>query len=137
MSKTGKSYYITLNNAHLNWGIHRNTYSRGPRPGEGYIPIKAQFAREHSICNEKNGKAGFGSSRFTASSKDGFLKNVPLLAQGCSQKGDPYAKQFAVKGDLSGIGSWYQYRSAQPGDQVKVEFISEDDILLEHIPSSV
>ena len=54
-----------------------------------------------------------------------------LLAQG--NQHDPfYAKQFAEKGNLKGIGDWYDFVGATSGDYVKVVFTSPSDILIEH-----
>lgn len=44
MAKRGDSYIVTLEKAHLEWGTHRYTGSRGLVYGEGYIQIPANVA---------------------------------------------------------------------------------------------
>ena len=49
MAQAGQNYTITLQQAHLEWGTHRYTDSRGVVYGEGYIPIPDREARMFNI----------------------------------------------------------------------------------------
>lgn len=131
MAKQGNSYEIELKTAHLDWGEFRGSSSRDPIKGEGYIPIPRECAESFEIFNSNHVPTGLGFNTFCASSSDGFLDNVLLLAQGCSSAKDVYAKQFSVKGNLKKIGSWYKFCNAKPGDIVKVTWTSSTEIFLE------
>ena len=52
MAQAGQNYTITLQQAHLEWGTHRYTDSRGVVYGEGYIPIPDREARMFNIQNQ-------------------------------------------------------------------------------------
>lgn len=130
MANLGDAYTVILKEAHLDWGEYRNPTNREPISGEGYIPIPRQYAEAYDIYNSNYRLNGFGYNLFYASSADGFFNNVVMLAQGSSERGDIYAKQFSVKGDLQAIGSWYNYMNAQPGNRVIVEWTSSDTIFL-------
>lgn len=131
MAHAGDHYTKDLKPSHLGWGDTRYTDSRPIIHGEAYIPIPKQFAQAYSVFNSNHSPQGLGSNIFLASSKDGFLQNVELLAQGCSEAGDPYAKQFSVRGDLKIMGAWYQRRNAHVGTVVSVEWISPTEIVLD------
>ena len=133
MAQAGDTYTIPLKQSHLNWGEHRNPTNRDIISGEGYIPIPKNFAINHGIFNSNHLQNGFGYNLFYASSTDGFLNNVTLLAQGCSGKGDIYAKQFSVQGNLQAIGDWYKNCNATPNNSVKVLWTSPISIMLEII----
>ena len=49
MPNTGDSFITTLKQAHLQWGSHRYTDSRGIVFGEGYLQIPAYIARNLNI----------------------------------------------------------------------------------------
>lgn len=133
MANRGDSFTVTLKEAHLDWGEHRNPTNREPIPGEGYIPIPRKYAVGYSIYNSNHNPIGWGYNLFKASSVDGFLENVTLLAQGSSYAGDVYAKQFSVQGNLQMIGAWYRSQNAMPGDSVRVAWQGTDTIMLEII----
>lgn len=133
MAQIGDAYTIPLKQAHLNWGEHRNPTNRGAISGEGYIPIPRNFAENFGVFNSNYTQNGFGYNLFHASSTDGFLNNVTLLAQGCSTAGDIYAKQFSVQGNLQTIGDWYKNCNASPSNLVSVSWTSPTTILLEII----
>lgn len=130
MAKTGDSYRVRLKEPHLNWGEYRNATNRESIEGEGYIPIPRGKAEEFNIYNSNNSKTGLGYNEFYASSDDGFLDDVVLLAQGCSEKGDVYAKQFSIEGDLKKIGSWYKQVGATTANSVEVTWLDSQNILL-------
>lgn len=130
MASAGDMYRIVLNEAHLAWGEYRDSTNREPVSGEGYIPIPKQCAKEFEIYNSNYGVTKYGYNLFYASSADGYLQGVTLLAQGCSEKGDIYAKQFSAQGNLKTIGSWYTHMGANPGNEVIVEWASSDTIFL-------
>ncbi len=133
MPKTGDAFTVSLGNAQLDWGEHRNPTNRAFIEGEGYIAIPKHYAREFGLFNSNYESTGLGFNEFRASSTDGFIDNVILLAQGCSKKGDPYAKNLAVKGSLKTIGAWFAYCGATSSNSVKVTFTSSTTVLLELI----
>lgn len=133
MAQTGDTYIVKLKQSHLNWGEHRYTQSREPILGEGYIPIPREHAVRYNIFNSNNPQIGFGFNKFYATSNDGFLQNVILLAQGSSEAGDIYAKQFSVEGDLAIIGSWYSFRNATTENSVIVTWKDPTHITLDII----
>lgn len=133
MAKTGDKYSIRLKESYLNWGEYRKPTNRNMIKGEGYIPIPSDKAEEFNIYNSNNSKTGLGYNKFYANSDDGFLDNVVLLAQGCSEKGDIYAKQFSVEGDLKKIGSWYKCMGATTANSVEVKWLDSQNILLKII----
>ncbi len=129
MPNKGDSFTIELKPAHMKWGIYRYTYTRDHIRGEGYIPIPRTYARQYHIYNSNKSEA---ETEYESCSADGIFHGI-LLAQGCSRKGDVYAKQFAEKGHLKGIGIWYRKVNAQVGDYVHVEWISKNKIVLQYI----
>ena len=133
MAHTGDTYTVSLRPSHLNWGEYRNPTNRYIIPGEGYIPIPKNHAVRYGIYNSNHTQNGFGYNLFHASSSDGFLNDVTLLAQGCSTAGNIYAKQFSVQGNLQTIGDWYRNCNASPNDSVRVSWTSPTSILLEII----
>ncbi|HAR85581.1 MAG TPA: hypothetical protein DCR69_07595 [Clostridium sp.] len=133
MAIAGNYYTIQLGPSHLGWGNHRYTNTRDIIYGEGYIPLPKRYARSFNIYNSNNPITGLSYNLFRASSVDGFLNNVPLLAQGCSTAGDVYAKQFSVQGDLTMIGAWYASQNVTTNNSVRVTWTSPTDILLEII----
>ena len=80
-----------------------------------------------------NATTGLGYNEFIAMSSDGFINNEILLAQGNIEAGDPYAKNFAIKGNLKRIGAWFAYAGATAGSQVRITFTSPTEVLLEII----
>ena len=131
MTQRGDEYTVPLKLPHLNWGDYRNETNRDVIHDEGYIPIPRKYAKEFDIFNSNNRDTGLGYNLFYASSIDGFLNNVPLLAQGSQRAKDIYAKQFSVQGDLKMIGKWYQSQSATLEDSVHVRWTSPTEIILE------
>lgn len=133
MAQAGNTYTVPLKPSHLDWGEYRNPTNRDIISGEGYIPIPKNYAVRYGIFNSNHVSTGLGYNLFHASSTDGFLNNVNLLAQGCSTAGDIYAKQFSVQGDLQIIGDWYMHRNATPNNSVRVTWVNHDTITLEII----
>lgn len=133
MAHTGDSYSVPLKPSHLAWGDYRNPTNRDMIPGEAYIPIHKKDAIKLNIYNSNHTQTGLGYNLFYASSADGFLNNVLLLAQGSTIGGDIYAKQFSVQGDLKKIGSWYKFCNANTNNSVLVTWTSPTTILLEII----
>lgn len=133
MAHAGDSYTEQLQPAHLGWGNHRYTNTRDIIYGEGYIPIPKYYARAYDIFNSNHSPVGLGFNLFNASSLDGYLDNITLLAQGSSTAGDIYAKQFSVRGNLKIIGAWYESQNATPNDSIRVTWTSPTHIILELI----
>lgn len=130
MPKAGDCYEITLKEPHLNWGSYRHTSTRGVVYGEGYIQIPAQYAHSFDIYNSN--MLGH-SNLYLCSSSDGFLNQVSVKASGSKRKGDPYAKQFQGAGDLRVFGDWFFHVNAQPGDAVKVSWLTSKHFIIEKI----
>lgn len=133
MANTGDTYTVKLKKTYLDWGEYRRTHSRDVISGEGYIPIPKKYAQKFGVFNSNYMYVGLGYNVFIASSKDGFLNNVELLAQGSSSAGDQYAKQFSAKGNLQIIGQWYASQGATTDNYVKVTWVSPMEIILEII----
>ncbi len=133
MAQAGDTYKVHLKETHLKWGEYRRPTNRNIIQGEGYIPIPRAIAERFNIYNSNNPQCGFGYNKFYASSDDGFLNNVILLAQGSSESGDVYAKQFSVEGNLRMIGRWYEYMNATVDSTVKVTWTDPYSIILQII----
>ncbi len=131
MAKKGDSYIVQIEEAHLMWGEYhpcRHSHSRRETYGEGYIKIPSTVAYDYCIFNNNNPYEA--NTLYSCKSYDGYYKGT-LLAQG--NQDDPiYAKQFAEKGNLKGIGDWYDYVGADVGDFVKVVFTAPNKILIEY-----
>ncbi len=134
MAKAGDSYTIKLKKTHLEWGTHRYTNSRDRIYGEGYIPIPAWAARSYSLLNANgtNYNDIYGQNLFKCSSADGLFSGV-LKSQGASEAGSPYAKQFSGNGNLQALGYWFSQVGAQIGDQIRVTWLTFDEIEIELI----
>lgn len=126
MPKTGNAFIVTLNKAHLGWGKHRHTETRPLINCEGYLPIPAKYAKAMGITNSN----ALANTLYNCTSADGKLDNVTLLASGCSRRGYKYAKQFAGKGNLKLLGTWFSQIKADIGDRVEIKFTSPTDILI-------
>ena len=90
MPKTGDVFITTLKKAHLEWGEHRHTNSRGIRIGEGYLQIPANIAYQFDITNNNS---NLGSAIYDFSTSDNYFTKEKLLASG-NQNTPEYAKQF-------------------------------------------
>lgn len=124
------TYNVILKETHLSWGDHRYTDSREIVYGEGYLPIPASFAKNNNIFNKNNVNTGIGFNEFYFSTSDKFITNGILKSSGCAKAGDIYAKNLHVSGNLKGLGEWFSHISAQPGDEIIVNFISQTQVLL-------
>lgn len=133
MPNTGDSFTVSLTPSQVAWGTYRNSTNRAFVYGEGYIAIPRNYAIAYNIYNSMNAVTGLGYNEFIAISSDGFINNEILLAQGNIEAGDPYAKNFAIKGNLKRIGAWFAYAGAIAGSQVRVTFTSPTEVLLEII----
>lgn len=131
MAVAGDSYTIILNQAHLEWGTHRYTGSRGLVYGEGYIPIHSDIAHSFNLYNSNFQNTGLGYNEFNCISADGFFEGV-LKSSGCSHKGDIYAKNLHGSGNLRALGNWFAYCNAQVGDHVEITWTSPTDIVIRH-----
>ncbi len=134
MAVKGNSYQIKLKESHIAWGTYRFTDSRPEILGEAYIPIPRHVAKKFNIFNSNytGGLDILGQNIFDCVSMDGSFKGT-LKAQGCSEAGDIYAKQFSIKGNLKALGIWFYNINASVGDIIEVEWISDTDIILNYI----
>lgn len=133
MANSGDSYIVEVKQAHLEWGEHRYTNSRGIVYGEGYIAIPAEYAYKYDLLNNNGtGKKDIlGKNLFRCESADGLFRGV-LRAQG-DQANAEYAKQLAGDKYLKAVGSWYSQIDAKVGDLVKVTWLSPTDIVIEKL----
>jgi hypothetical protein len=126
MPNTGDNFITVLQQAHLEWGSHRHTSSRGIVYGEGYLQIPADFAYDFEITNNKS---SVRSAEYDFSTSDGFIVNSKLLASG-NQNRKEFAKQFHGSGDLKLLGDWFNYINAEIDTEIEIMFISPSEILL-------
>lgn len=137
MAKRGDSYIVSLKPSHLAWGTHRYTDTRDTIPGEGYIPIPSEVARDLNLQNQ-NGTGGLdilGVNIFNCVSVDEHFRGQ-LKAQGNHYAGDIFAKQFSGNDDLKALGDWFNILDAKVDDEVKVSWVSDIDIEIELIKHS-
>lgn len=130
MAIAGDSYIISLEKAHLEWGTHRYTDSRGVVFGEGYIPIPSDAAYRLNLLNN-NGTGNrdvLGLNLFRCVSADGIFSGV-LRAQG-NQNDTKYAKQFAGDKHLKALGDWFHAIGASVGDRVEVRWTNSTDFVI-------
>jgi len=130
MPQAGDSYTITLKKAHLQWGTHRYTSTRGFVYGEGYLQIPRHVARRLNIYNSNQHIANIV---YICNSVDGVLNNVEIKASGSMVAGDHLAKQFQGNGNLQVFGNWYSQINAQIGDKVIVTWTSPSNITIQKI----
>lgn len=134
MANAGDTYTVELKASHLGWGTHRYTDTRPQIKGERYLPIPRNAAKNFNIFNSNatGGRDILGQNIFNCSSNDGVFVAV-LKAQGCSKKGDVFAKQFSVNNNLRALKAWYDHIDAEIGTFVRVTWTSPTDIVLERI----
>ena len=130
MPKKDDKFTVKLKKAHIEWGTHRHTSTRGIRYGEGYIQISSKVATSFDIY--MSNKIG-ANTEYICSSTDGTLKDVILKASGSQGQNLEYAKQFQGSGNLKALGDWYHSIGAQVGDEIKVLFTSPTDIILSKV----
>ena len=126
MPKTGDLFITTLLQAHLEWGEHRHTNSRGIVIGEGYLQIPSDVAYDFDITNNS---CTVRSAEYDCRTSDGYLTNEKILAAGNQHRAE-YAKQFQGSGNLKILGDWYNHINANIGDQIEIRFTSPTEILL-------
>lgn len=129
MPNTGDKFITILKQAHLEWGVHRHTNSRGTIYGEGYLKIPSDDAYNFNITNDK---VPHNNQKYTFSTCDGFIKDGTLKASGNQYK-EEFAKQLHGSGNLKLLGDWFSHINAQIGDQILIEFISPTEIFLTKI----
>jgi len=129
MPRNGDRFITTLKKAHLEWGSHRHTLTRGIVYGEGYLQIPSHIARSLNITNSNSSN----NNEYSCNTSDGFLSNVLLKSTGCSSGGSIYAKQFQGRKNLKLLGTWFNHINAQIRDEVQIDFISPTEILLTKI----
>ena len=134
MNRTGQYFEVELKQAHLGWGTHRHTDTRGKIDKEAYIPIPAKDAYYFKLTNRNatNGEDIVGANLFYCESRDGLFREM-LLAQGCQGQGQNalFAKQFSVPNDLKALGYWYEAIGAEVGDYLRLTWISNTELQIE------
>ena len=129
MPKAGDKFQT---NTYQHWGEYnpkRSSPSRLPEQDETYIVIPKQFAQQFDIRMSNDPDA---NTDYTAYDDQGDLI-CTLKAQGCSTKGDVFAKQFAGKGDLSALRSWILKNNIADTDNIEVEFLSTNSLKLSKV----
>ncbi|WP_430412625.1 hypothetical protein [Kordia sp.] len=129
MPQQGDTFITELQVAHLQWGSHRHTNTRGIVYGEGYLQIAASNAYRFDITNNHS---SIRSAEYDFSTSDGFITNGKLLAAGNQYKRE-YAKQFQGSGNLKLLGSWFIHLGVSAGDKIQIEFLSPTEIRLTKI----
>lgn len=125
MPKAGDYYQCVLKEAHLNWGeLGPSREEQNRSDLEAYIPISKKDAERLQIYKQTD---------YNGLSSDGFLNHI-VRATGSRSSADLFAKQFQTKGDLEEMGRWLKdYCGAVPGDIVRVEFTSPNDVVFTYI----
>ena len=131
MPQAGDSFVVKVLQVHLGWGAPpgRISRSRQTRTGEGYIKIPRKYAKAFNIFNSNYSAS---NHLYNVTCINGQQIKGKLLAQGCSNAGDIYAKQFSVQGNLREIGAWYKSVNAQVGGRVRVTFTSPTDLSIQY-----
>lgn len=130
MPRNGDSYVVELKNTHVNWGLDRKRDTRAPIPYEGFIPIPRRHAEDFNIVNSNVGTVELGINLFRAYDANGESIGT-VLAAGSRAQGDKYAKNLQGYGDLKLLGKWLKSKNAEPGDNVRVTWISKEEVILE------
>lgn len=130
MPNANDTFITTLKQAHLEWGSHRHTSSRGIIYGEGYLQIPVKVAQALQIYN--NNRLG-ANTNYYCNSLDGFLYKTMLKASGSSKAGNIYAKQFHGSGNLKVLGDWFAHINAIVGDRIRIAWISPINIEIEKL----
>lgn len=128
MIRTGQYFDVTLKAAHLNWGTEGESRATNRRNSfEVYLPISMDNARTFDITT---------GEVFSCASSDGYYEGM-LKATGTQGQPRIFAKNFHKDGDLRALGYWLKDRKkVQVGDQVRVEFTSENSIILHFLKQS-
>lgn len=123
MSRIGKGYKVELLDAHVDWGVFRNPTNRPVIEGESYVKIPASEARRLNLVRGSQYKAHFDNGH--------PVIDIKAAGNGPCERGVQYAKQFEGigRGACKAFTSWFESINAKVGDEVRVEFITEEDIL--------
>ena len=129
MPEIGDNFIVTLGPTHIDWGNEpRKTDTRNIRLGENYIPIPFEKSKKYSIYNSNKG-TGLGINEFYARSSDGNYNNI-VKTTGSVVAGSIYAKNLHEKGNLKGFGKWFSIMNVTEGTRIKIEWISNKEILM-------
>lgn len=123
MPSAGDQYVVEVKPSHLDWGEYRNPTNREPIEGESYVKIPSDYARRFNIIR--------GTSYTAYFDNDIGSMRVKAAGNGPCENGIQYAKQFEGigLGACKAFTPWYQSHGFIPGDSVKVEFISETEVM--------
>ena len=122
MAAAGDYYMVQIKPSHIDWGKYRNPTNREPIAGESYVKIPSLYARKYGL---KRGDI------FIAHFSNGHPDmQIKASGNGPYENGIQYAKQFEGIGigACKAFTSWYQECGAQVGDQVRVEFLSVNEV---------
>lgn len=123
-----KSFIGEIKPSHIGWGTYRYTDARSSLYGEGYIKIPRDYARAFNIFNDNHPTT---KPLYHCRAINGFF-NETLLAQGCNEAVDWYAKQFVEEGNLKGIRHCYHSVNAQVGGHVEMILTSHNSLTIRY-----
>lgn len=116
MATTGDSFTTELLPVHLNWGTTSRTGTRHRHPDEVYIPISIDIARDLDLVND--------GTEFCVSGQ-----NFRVKATGTQGDNIVYGKNLTSSNGLKPLGRYLKGTlNAQPGDTVRVEWISDTEV---------
>lgn len=134
MPSNGDYFTILLSEANANWGTHRSKDTRKPQQNEIYLPVPITDAKRLSLYNSNyiNGKDEFGINLYyyTAYINSKEHSKGILKFQGCSSKGDIYAKNLSGYRNLKMLSRWIQDGNIKVGDTIKILFTSDKSLTL-------
>lgn len=123
MPTTRNGYTVEVKPSHLDWGEYRNPTNRDFVEGESYVKIPSDAARRFDIIRGNEYIAHFSNSA------DSF--RIKAAGNGPEEGNVQYAKQFEGigPGACKAFTPWYQSEGIQVGDEIRVEFLSDNEIL--------
>ncbi|MBU3201737.1 hypothetical protein LL037_08395 [Clostridium estertheticum] len=112
----GDYFTVELQPVHLNWGTVSTTGSRHRHPDEAYIPVSVADALRLNLLN--NGTLFNVSGQGFSVKVTGTQSNYPQ-----------YGKNLSSSHNLRLLGAYLKRSlNAQPGDTIRVEWISNMDV---------
>jgi hypothetical protein len=114
---------------YCDWGTYnpkRYSHSRDIEFNEAYIPIPRNEARRLDIFMSNMPNVNLLYDAYDEG--DNYI--CTLKAQGCSTKGDVFAKQFAGNDNLKALADWILYNEITDNDTIEVEFLSSNSLKL-------
>lgn len=123
MPTKGDYYIVEVKPSHIDWGEYRNPTNRPIIEGESYVKIPSKYARKYGIVR---------GNIYTAHFANGCPgMTIKASGNGPYENGIQYAKQFegVGYGACKAFTPWYRASNINVGDRIRVEFISEKEII--------